>query len=319
MIGIYMIHNKINNKVYIGQTVDIDNRWMQHRSRLRCQNHENKHLQAAYNLYGEDAFEYVLLEECERNELNEKEIFYIQYYDSYKTGYNQDLGGQGCKGYKHSEDEILKMRQVQNPKAVLRLDSNLSIIDEWVSCSHAAKTLGFSARGIKACCNRENRQKTIGGFYWVYKEEYENNIIDWDYYLNINKSSAKRVSQFDMHMNLVKIWDSIYQSQVVGGYLTSEVSAVCNYRKRSYQGFIWRFTDEYTDEEYEKDCNTDFIKRPAVGAKAIARYDLSGNLMAIYESTADAVRKTGFSKSSIQACLYGKQEFSHDSVWKYNN
>lgn len=319
MIGIYMIRNKINNKVYIGQTIDIDNRWMQHRSRLKCENHENKHLQAAYNLYGKDAFEYVLLEECNEDELDEKEIFYIQYYDSYNTGYNKDFGGQGCKGYKHSEEEILKMRYIQNPKAILQLDTDLNIVNEWISCSHAGKTLGFSARGIKACCNRINRQKTIGGFYWVYKEEYENNTIDWDYYLNINEARPKRVSQFDLHMNLVKIWNSVYQSKIVGGYDASEVSAVCNHRKRTYKGFVWRFTDEYTEEEYLKDCNTDFTKRPPVGAKEIFRYDLDGNLLAKYESTIDAVRKTGFSKSSIQACLYGKQEFSHDSIWKYNN
>jgi hypothetical protein len=177
----------------------------------------------------------------------------------------------------------------------------------------------LSTRGIKACCNRQNRQKTIGGFYWIYEEEYNNNTVDWNYYLNINESIPKRVSQFDLQMNLVKIWDSVYQSKIIGGYTASEVSAVCNHRKKTHKGFVWRFTDEYTEEEYIKDCNTNFAKRPAVGAKEILRYDLYGNLIAKYESTTDAVRKTGFSKSSIQACLYGKQKFSHDSIWKYNN
>lgn len=319
MIGIYMIRNKNNNKVYVGQTIDIDSRWMQHRSRLKSKTHENKHLQSAYDLYGKDAFEYILLEECNEEELDEKEIFYIQYYDSYNNGYNQDLGGKGCRGYKHTDEEILKMRYIQNPKAVLQLDMELNIINEWISCSHAGKTLGFSIRSIKACCNRENRQKTIGGYYWIYKYEYKNNTVDWDYYLNINESKPKRVSQFDLHMNLIKVWDSVYQSKVVGGYTASEVSAVCNHRKKTHKGYVWRFTDEYTEEEYLKDCNTDFIKRPAIGAKPILRYDLNGNFVARYDSTADAVRKTGFSKSSIQSCLYGKQKNSHNSIWKYES
>lgn len=319
MVGIYMIRNKINGKVYIGQTIDLENRWMQHRSRLKCEKHENKHLQAAYNLYGKDAFDYIFLEECNEDQLDEKETFYIQYYDSYNSGYNQDLGGQGCRGYKHSEEEILKMRYIQNPKAVLQLDMELNIVNEWISCSHAGKTLGFSASGIKSCCNRENRQKTIGGFYWIYKEEYENNTVDWNYYLNRNNSKPKSVSQFDLHMNLIKIWDSVYQAQIVGGYASSEIFAVCNRRKRTHKGFVWRFTDEYTEEEYLKDCNADFTKRPAAGAREIYRYDLDGNLLAIYESMADVVRKTGFSRSSIQACLYGKQKFSHNNIWKYDN
>ena len=190
MVGIYMIRNKINNKVYIGQTINIDNRWMQHRSRLKCQSHENKHLQSAYDLYGKDAFEYILLEECEENELNDKEKFYIKYYDSYYSGYNQDFGGQGCSGYTHSEEEILKMRYIQNPKAILQLDKELNIVNEWISCSHAGKTLGFSARSIKACCNRENRQKTIGGFYWIYKTDYEKfQSIGYDFSQKRNKKS----------------------------------------------------------------------------------------------------------------------------------
>jgi hypothetical protein len=211
------------------------------------------------------------------------------------------------------------MRYIQNPKAVLQLDAELNVVNEWISCSHAGKTLGFSSSGIKSCCDRNNRQKTIGGFYWIYKEEYENNTVDWNYYLNKNNSNPKRVSQFDLQMNLIKIWDSVYQSQVIGGYSSSEIFAVCNHRKRTHKGFVWRFTDEYTDEEYLKDCNTDFTKRPAVCARGISRYDLDGNLLARYESTADVVRKTGFSRSSIQACLYGKQEFSHNSIWKYDD
>lgn len=320
MTGIYAIHNIINDKYYIGQTKNIKERWMQHRSRLKCGTHENSHLQASYNKHGECNFEYLVIEECQVEHLDGREMYYIEKYDSYNNGYNQDKGGAGCRGYKHTEEEILKMRKIQNPKAVLQLDLNLKIVNEWISCSHAGKTTGFSARGIKACCERINRQKTIGGFYWVYKEEYENNTVDWEYYLNIQEAKPKRVSQYDLNMNLVRIWDSVFQAQKIGGYTSSEISAVCNYKRRkTHKGYIWRFTDSYTEEEYLKDCNTDFTKRPVVGAKILYQYDLDKNLIATYESVADAVRKTGFSKSSIQACLYGKREKSHGSIWLYDN
>lgn len=319
MTGIYAIHNIINDKYYIGQAKDIHLRWIQHRSRLKCQTHENLHLQAAYNKYGKENFEYLVVEECEEVQLNDKEIRYIEEYDSYYNGYNQDKGGVGCTGYKHTEEEIAKMRLIQNPKSVLQIDMNLNIVAEWVSCSHAGKTLGLSTRGIKACCNRVNHQKTIGGFYWIYKDEYVNNTVDWDYYLNINESKPKRVSQYDLHMNLITIWDSSYKAQTLGGYAASEISAVCNHKKRTYKQCIWRFTDEYTDEDYVKDCNTNFTKRPSVGARTVYRYDLNRSLLDIYESLADAVRKTGFSRSSIQDCLYGKTSQSHNSIWSYDN
>lgn len=319
LTGIYIIKNIINEKVYIGQSLDIHNRWIQHRSRLKCGCHENKHLQSAYNLYGKDAFEYSIIEECRSDQLNGKEIYYIQKYNSYYNGYNQDFGGSGCNGYKHTEEEILKMRHIQNPKAVLQFDLDLNIVEEWISCSHAGKTLGLSTRGIKAVCNRQNRQKTIGGYYWIYKDEYENNTVDWDYYLNINESKPKRVSQYDLHMNLIKIWDSGYQAEVIGGYTSSEVSLVCNGKRKTHKGYVWRFTDEYTEEDYAKDCNTDFKKTNMSWTKRVYRYDLNGNLLCVYESLADAVRKTGFSRASIQGCLYGKKEKSHNSIWTYSD
>ncbi len=319
MTGIYAIHNIVNDKYYIGQAKDINERWIQHRSRLKCGTHENSHLQAAYDKYQKQNFDFLVVEECNLEELNDKEVYWIEKYNSYYNGYNQDKGGSGCLGYKHTEDEILKMRMIQNPKAVLQLDMNLNIVGEWMSCSHAGKTLGFSVRGIKACCNRENRQKTIGGFYWVYKEEYKNGLVDWEYYLNINEAKPKRVSQYDLNMNLIKIWDSVHQTKAIGGYSDSTVSMVCNYKRKTYEKYVWRFTDEYSDEDYQRDCATDFTKRPAVGAKTLYRYDLDLNLIEVYESLQDAVRKTGFSRSSIQRCLYGKNEKSHNSIWSYNN
>ena len=104
MTGIYAIRNTFNNKYYIGQTKDIYQRWMQHRSRLKCGTHENCHLQSSYNKYGEDSFEYSVLEECSEDLLDDRERYYINQYDSYDNGYNLDQGGAGCPGYKHTEE-----------------------------------------------------------------------------------------------------------------------------------------------------------------------------------------------------------------------
>ena len=51
MIGIYKIENKVNGKVYIGQSVNIKKRWKQHKYELNSNNHVNKHLQASWNKY----------------------------------------------------------------------------------------------------------------------------------------------------------------------------------------------------------------------------------------------------------------------------
>jgi group I intron endonuclease len=62
MIGIYKIENKANGKVYIGQSANINKRWIEHRSNLNNNRHPNRKLQNAWNNYGQDNFDFNILE-----------------------------------------------------------------------------------------------------------------------------------------------------------------------------------------------------------------------------------------------------------------
>ena len=95
IIGIYSITNKINNKKYIGYSIDIKRRWATHKRNLKNNKHENDHLQKAYNKYGENAFKYQIVEECTQEELKNKEKYWIAFYDSKNNGYNMSEGGDG--------------------------------------------------------------------------------------------------------------------------------------------------------------------------------------------------------------------------------
>ena len=100
MIGIYKITNKINGHAYIGQSTNIYRRWKRH------QNYEieDAHypLYKAFQKYGLENFNFEVIEECSVEQLNEKEIYWISFYDTFKNGYNQTAGGQGprCMGNK---------------------------------------------------------------------------------------------------------------------------------------------------------------------------------------------------------------------------
>lgn len=86
MIGIYKITNIINNKCYIGQSVCIEKRWENH----KCKNGNKDYpLYRAFRKYGIDNFVFEVLEECSKDDLSERELFYIKQYDSVNNGYNQ--------------------------------------------------------------------------------------------------------------------------------------------------------------------------------------------------------------------------------------
>lgn len=86
---IYKITNKVNNKVYIGQTrKSIEFRWRQHKNAKDCYD-----LHKDIQKYGSDNFVIELLKECEVEDLNKWEIYYISEYNSFKDGYNMTKGG----------------------------------------------------------------------------------------------------------------------------------------------------------------------------------------------------------------------------------
>ena len=110
--GIYKITNKINGKCYIGQSNDINRRW---RQELSPNAKLNPHLARAFEKYGIDNFEFEIIEECQREHLNEREQFYIEIYHSIdpNLGYNKTEGGDGNLGrhFIMSEEQKEKIRK----------------------------------------------------------------------------------------------------------------------------------------------------------------------------------------------------------------
>lgn len=108
--GIYAIYSAINDTSYIGQASNIKERWKNHKSQLRGKTHKNQHLQRAWNLYGEEAFEFIVLEKCDVEVLTEREQFHMNLY---QNKYNMCPAAQSCKGIKRSDETRARMSEAQ--------------------------------------------------------------------------------------------------------------------------------------------------------------------------------------------------------------
>lgn len=100
---VYKITNRINGKIYIGQTIGtLADRWARH-----CAPSSGcTALHNAICKYGKENFTVEQIDvACTRDELNQKGKYWIRYYDSFApNGYNLSEGGDGCLGFKHSEE-----------------------------------------------------------------------------------------------------------------------------------------------------------------------------------------------------------------------
>ena len=111
MIGIYMYTNRLNGKRYIGKSINIEARKGKHRRNAK--DGRASYFYSALRRYGEEVFDFEVLEECTEEQLDKREKFYIAKYNSLMpNGYNMTEGGTGGNPYgRRSEEQNLKTRR----------------------------------------------------------------------------------------------------------------------------------------------------------------------------------------------------------------
>ena len=118
--GVYKIHNRENNRLYIGSSWNINVRWDTHKTELRHNKHANEYLQRAWNLYGEAAFKFSVVELVdERKDLLQAEQFWLDYYRSYEPecGYNIARFAHSSLGIKRSPESCRRNGLAKKGKA----------------------------------------------------------------------------------------------------------------------------------------------------------------------------------------------------------
>lgn len=133
VIGIYKITNKINGKSYIGQSIDIERRFREHRK-----SKDDSLIDNDIRKYGQDVFTFEILEECPSIELNRRERYYIEKFKSHKKGYNQTAGSTKDKRMSVKENRFIIQKVLDNNFIMLK----------WEDYTAAARELSPSALNL---------------------------------------------------------------------------------------------------------------------------------------------------------------------------
>ena len=130
---IYLITNDLNDKVYIGQTVgSLKKRFNEH-CYFDSRNKNPESLDYAIATLGSEHFNIRLLEICDRDALDEREKYWISYYDSYNKGYNLTHGGQKeCYALNNEQIEAL-LNDYMNGLSLKELGNKYNICESTVS------------------------------------------------------------------------------------------------------------------------------------------------------------------------------------------
>ncbi len=211
MVGyIYKITNLINQKAYIGKTINtIEQRWEGHQRESQRKRVEKRPLYKALNKYGVNNFVIELVEEVDIKKLSEREIYWIGYYHTYENGYNATLGGDG--------------------KILYDYDLIAELIINHKTTKEICKELG--------CCPD------------VVRLVASKNSLDINHAPNcMHKSQG--VKQFDKQGNYIQSFPSyaaaarwLEDNNYVSGHLNgvrSHIGEVCAGKRKTAYNFIWK-------------------------------------------------------------------------------
>ena len=218
---IYCIENICNHKMYIGQTNNYCRRFKDHKRTLNQNNHSNMRLQKEWNSYGEQCFVFKILEYCHGNEtLNDREIYWIKYYDAFNNGYNMTCGG---------TDNPMNYEECRNNVSVGLIGNT-----NWVGKHHTEETKKKISLGNKGkFVSQETRHKLS-----IAKSKPNGRV---------GKQSvlSRPIKQIDKEtQNTIKIFDSIRQAEInINGKCTGAITNCLRGKSKSAFGYYWEYAD----------------------------------------------------------------------------
>jgi GIY-YIG catalytic domain len=198
--GIYRITNTLNSKYYIGRSVNMHKRFIQHLCGLRNNTHKNPHLQNSYNLYGEEVFFFEKIFFHSIQGLKEIEQSYLDAIEDWNTVYNLVKTADGGWGGKLlSKEVVIDIFDLYNNGWIMReIGDEYGISQETVS--RILRKDGYNEYSINLFCDKnripKTHQKRDGQIKWLSKFRTNKSIANQ---FNLTTTNVKRISKLSLH------------------------------------------------------------------------------------------------------------------------
>lgn len=295
--GIYKITNKVNLKVYVGQSIDILRRWCEHKKIGAKYNRAIYPIYAAICKYGIDNFDFEIVEICDVKDLNDKEKYWIKQLNSLAEkfggwGYNLTEGGQICDTYVGNSDQ---------GKEVYQYTVEGAFVGRYRNQQRAAEAVGLkSSASIRSAIRRNG---LAGGFQW--RNYMADNISAYQ-----KVSHRKSVYQYNTDGTFIAEFGNTSIAAAEVGVSQSLIELCCEMKCRTGAGYMWRYI------RADKIAPADKIIQSSKWLP-VNQFDLDGNLIKTYPCAQVASDETGVPLSSIRHTLYGDNKTAYGYVFRY--
>lgn len=160
---IYKITNSINNKVYIGKTLEtLEERWKQHKK--DSMRFLNRPLYRAMNKYGIENFTIEVIERPKIEILSERECYWIQYYNSFHFGYNATRGGDGTVLYDYQQIVNKYLEGSLVKEIAEEFECSLDTVSKALKLANLDSTTNSRKKSSKPVCMYDKNKNFIKKF-----------------------------------------------------------------------------------------------------------------------------------------------------------
>ncbi|RKS01456.1 NUMOD1 domain-containing DNA-binding protein [Flavobacterium sp. 102] len=209
---IYIAKNVETNQIYVGSTTrEIKERIEDHL--IKAKNQTGSKFQEAIYTYGTDAFIWEQIDTASStDELAQKEIKYIEEFDSFENGYNSDKGG----GFK---------------KTIYKYNLDGSLNSTFDDLKSAGESIEATKKAISKACWNVNH--TLNGYLWSY--DYVEPFIPG------SDNRRKEVYQFDLDGNFLEKFNSVSKASEQTAISKSGIAKCCRGERNHSGGYLWKY------------------------------------------------------------------------------
>ena len=313
MLGkIYIIKNNINTKVYIGQTIQtLGKRFSNHKI---ASDFEDTKFYRAIRKHGKENFYIELIEEVPQEELNNRECYWIKFYDSYYNGYNSTLGGQGIREIDYERIYVLWNSYKTISEIAKETNHSRDVISRILKEGFQVKEEDIIARGYESISRLKDEeilelwntgltpnQITIkfGGDSVTTKRRLIKMGIS-------EEEIQERAAQNQRNLTLQEL-DSFWKEGLsIAEIVRRSGSNTATIKKQLLQL-------GYTKEDFsiigKQTCNQNH--------RAVVQLDTDNHYIAQYKSAKEAERITGAAASAISGCCHHKPKYKTAKGFKW--
>lgn len=317
---VYCHTNKINGKKYFGITsTSLNARFQNGRGYSGC-----RYFNFAIQKYGWDNFEHEIISDNltreEAMSLEELLVFFNMTQDS-RYGYNIKDGGDIPLGMSEEGRASLIAHNTggNSPRARAVVAFNIfgTKVAEFETLLDAAKYVGIGKIERNALINGG----ICGGLIFKYKEDVDGlDFLPFCLFPDDKRISKRKYNQRSISVFDAKTGERLREYNSVTDAMEAEhvdLPRIMHRTPHFYNGHIFHYSDDVEGIDCLPESELNIPHRPPTASKSILQFSPDGSLLAEYESSAEAERKTGISSKSIAHCLHHKSHSAGGFVWRF--